>query len=401
MSESIQTACLSSASRRRWLGGAAGLCLLGGWQSPVFAEPRVLPGYASWKDASALEEHSHLALETRRSAMGSSVITPASQLFVRSHLPPPEARILSDRDAWVLQTAGLKQARDITLGELRELGLETVATVLQSAGNGRAFIPGKVNGLPWGVGAAGCVVWSGVPLRRVVRALGGLDPAARFITATGAEVLPEGVDPLSLLPERSVPLRALDDALLAWEMNGEPLPLAHGGPLRLIVPGYYAENQIKYIRRLAFTEQESAARMMARDYRLTPVGAEPGPGDAPLWEMDLKSWINSPAPGGRALKPGPVRVLGVAFGGTRAVRQVEVSVDGGQRWGVAQFSGPDLGRFAWRQFVFETELRTGSHVLACRVTDVEGREQPRLRTDNAGGFANNSWLDHAIKVKVG
>ena len=130
MSESLQTACPSSSSRRRWLGGAAGLCLLGGWQSPVWAEPRVLPGYAAWKDAAALEEHSHLALETRRSAMGSSVITPASQLFVRSHLPPPESRILSDRDAWLLQTAGLKQARDIRLGELRDLGLETVATVL-------------------------------------------------------------------------------------------------------------------------------------------------------------------------------------------------------------------------------------------------------------------------------
>ena len=112
--------------------------------------------------------------------------------------------------------------------------------------------------------------------------------------------------------------------------------------------------------------------------------------------------MSQPGPTSTNNPPGQLlNVLGVAFGGTRAVRQVEVSVDGGQRWGVAQFSGPDLGRFAWRQFVFETELRAGNHLLACRVTDVEGREQPRLRTDNAGGFANNSWLDHAIKVQVG
>eukprot|EP01034_Spumella_vulgaris_P008489 gene8489-10799_t len=184
--------------------------------------------------------------------------------------------------------------RSLTLAELKTLGVETVATVLQCSGNGRGVFPSKPSGTPWSVGAAGCVVWSGVPLRNVVAALGGLADGAAYLTGTGGEKLPEGADPLTVLVERSVPVKAMDDALLAWEMNGEPLSLAHGGPLRLVVPGYQGVNNIKYVKRVAFTSAQSQARIMSHGYRMSPPGSKASPDQPSVWEMGVKSWINGP-----------------------------------------------------------------------------------------------------------
>ena len=108
----------------------------------------------------------------------------------------------------------------------------------------------------------------------MVAALGGGVDGTVYLTGTGGEKLPDGVDPLSVLVERSVPIEALGDAILAWELNGEPIPLAHGGPLRLVVPGYQGVNNIKYIKRLALTPQQSKARIMASSYRLSPPGTK-------------------------------------------------------------------------------------------------------------------------------
>ena len=131
--------------------------------------------------------------------------------------------------------------------------------VLQCSGNGRGLFPNKPSGTAWKVGAAGCVVWSGVPVRTVIEALGGKLDGTSYMTSTGGEKIPEGLDPKSVMVERSVPAAAMTDALLAWELNGVPIPLAHGGPLRLIVPGYAGVNNIKYIKRLAFTAEQTDA----------------------------------------------------------------------------------------------------------------------------------------------
>ncbi|MDB5890240.1 MAG: sulfite oxidase [Polaromonas sp.] len=129
--------------------------------------------------------------------------------------------------------------------DLKSMGIETVAMVLQCSGNGRSFFPSKPSGTPWTVGAAGCVVWSGVPVRAVVEALGGLATGRAYMTGTGGQTLPAGIDPKTIMVERSLPVAAMADALLAWELNGAPVSLAHGGPLRLIVPGYTGVNNIK------------------------------------------------------------------------------------------------------------------------------------------------------------
>jgi sulfite oxidase len=395
--------------RRAVLCGGTTAALLAGLDGPRAAaatattQPaggagRPLPAYAAWKDAAALIVHSSATIETRRDALGASVVTPLERLYVRNNLPPPDASIVADRDAWSLSVEGVGRPAILTLPELRSIGLATVPMVLQCSGNGRGFFPGKPPGTPWTVGAAGCVIWSGVPVRAVVAALGGVVRGAGFMTGTGGEPLPAGLDPQSVIVERSVPLAAMADALLAWELNGAPVPLAHGGPLRLVVPGYAGVNSIKYVKRLAFSAQESTARIMSHGYRLSPSGSQGDPSQPSVQQMSVKSWVSFPGPG--PVPAGVVQVQGVAFGGTRAVKRVEVSIDGGIRWRKASFVGPDLGRYAWRPFVLPVQLEPGQYRVASRATDAAGNVQPRERLDNAAGYNNTSWLDHLVETTV-
>ena len=369
-------------------------------QTPPLAAARQLPAYVNWKDPASLIVHSSSTLETKRSAFGTSVITPAEQLYIRNNLPAPDSSILTNRDEWEVNIEGVKNPRKLTLAQLKSMGLETVAMVLQCSGNGRGFFPSKPSGTPWTVGAAGCVIWSGVPVRAVVEALGGLDGARPLMTGTGGEKLPEGIDPKSVVVERSVPVAAMVDALLAWEMNGTPISLAHGGPLRLIVPGYTGVNNIKYIKQLAFTSAESDARIMSHGYRITPPGAKADPAQPSVQEMTVKSWINSPNGEGGATAAGLMQIQGVAFGGLNAVKKVEVSIDGGKSWREARLVGPDMGKYAWRQFVLSARLPAGNYMLASRATDSAGHVQPETRGENVSGYNNTSWADHAVKVTV-
>ena len=401
--DASQTTTMPSLNRRHLLAGSASALAAAGlstWSAGAVAQVKTLPAYAAWKNIDSAIIHSTRTIETKRSAFGTSVITPSDQLYLRNNLPIPDEAIVANRDAWSVSVEGVKSPRSITVRELKTMGLETVAMVLQCSGNGRGFFPHKPSGTPWTVGAAGCVVWSGVPVKAVAQALGGVDVAMPFMTGTGGEPLPAGLDPKTVVVERSVPVSAMADALLAWEMNGEPIPLAHGGPLRLIVPGFTGVNSIKFIKRLAFTAQESDAHIMSHGYRMSPMGAKGDPGQPSVQEMSVKSWINSPAPDASALKAGRNQISGVAFGGMQAVKRVEVSVDGGKTWAEARLVGPDLGKYAWRQFVLDVKLPVGQFVLASRATDMVGDVQPQERLENASGYNNTSWLDHAVTVQV-
>ena len=398
----------TSLPRRRLLTGSASALAAAGlasWSSGALAQAaapaKPLPANLGWKNADSVIVHSSNTLETKRSAFGTSVITPSDQLYLRNNLPSPDASIVADRDAWEIDIGGVKNPRKLKVGELKTMGLDTVAMVLQCSGNGRGFFPSKPSGTGWTVGAAGCVVWSGVPVRAVVDALGGVVDGGIYMTGTGGEKLPDGIDPKTIVVERSVPAVAMQDAMLAWEMNGEPIPLAHGGPLRLIVPGYTGVNNIKYIKQLAFTPHESEAKIMSHGYRITPPGAKSDPSQPSVQEMSVKSWINSPLPEDGKLKAGSTaQIQGVAFGGMHAVKGVEVSIDGGKTWKAARLIGPDLGKYAWRQFVLQAKLPAGSHMLASRATDTAGNVQPETRGENQSGYNNTSWVDHAVTVTV-
>lgn len=396
------TEVVDSRRRKLLVGGAASVVAVAGAAaiSPralAAGEKKSFPSYVAWKEQDSLILHSAQTLETKREAIGASVITPTDRLFVRNNLPAPDESILADRDAWQVTIQGTKQSRTLSLAELKTLGVETVATVLQCSGNGRAFFDHKASGTPWQVGAAGCVLWTGVPVRKVVEALGGVEKGAKFMTSTGGEVLPQGLDPKSLVVERSVPLAAMENALLAWEMNGEPLPLAHGGPLRLIVPGYYGVNNIKYVKQVAFTERETDAKIQTSGYRMRPVGEKGAPDQLSMWEMNVKSWVTSPVTSAAA---GRVQIQGVAFGGAHAVKSVEVSIDGGRSWRKARFVGPDLGQFAWRPFVLEAELKPGTYTIASRATNTKGSTQPEEFPENERGYGHNGWRRHAVEVTV-
>lgn len=383
--------------------GAAAAAGLGGAAPAALAQgkPKPLPKFAEWKYAEKLIVHSASGIETRRSAFGTSVIVPMDILFVRNNLGAPDESIAYYPDQWELTVEGVARPGKITVGELKRLGITTVATVLQCSGNGRGFFKHKASGSQWKVGAAGCVIWSGVPLAAVAKAFGGVAGNARFVTGRGGERLPAGVDPKTVVVERSVPLDVLDTALLAWEINGEPLPIAHGGPLRLVIPGYYGVNNIKYISRLAFTPDETGANIQTSGYRVRPIGQKGAPGQPSMWGMNVKSWINSPSgEPGETVRAGMVQIHGVAFAGLNAPAKVEVSVDGGRSWRNAQFVGPDLGRYSWRQFVFAARLEPGRHILASRATDTAGNTQPAERVENERGYGHNGWRDHAVEVEV-
>jgi sulfite dehydrogenase len=390
--------------RRRLLAGGAGLftaSTFAGFVHPAWGQTKKpLPQYVSWKDPEAVTVHSPTTIETERDALARYAVTPERILYIRNNLPPPGDDIVADRDAWQVAFDGVRNARSLRVGDLKKLGKRDVTMVLQCSGNGRAYFPHKPSGTQWTVGAAGNVTWTGVPLRAVIDQLGGPASGVRFVTGTGGEQIAAGVDPKSVIVERSVPLDMLDDIVLAWDLNGSPVSLAHGGPIRMIVPGYTGVNSVKYVKRVALTPNESDARIQASRYRMVPLGEKATTSHPSVWQMDVKSWINLPDPEAGTVRAGSVLIEGVAFGGAAPPRSVEVSVDGGKTWTPARFVGPDMGRYAWRQFVLPVRLQPGTYTLASRATDTNGRAQPEQRRENQSGYVNNSWRDHALTIKV-
>ena len=389
-------------NRRQFLltsAGGAAAAGLAGFAPAAFAQGKPLPPVAAWKDADRLIVHSASGVETKRSAFGDGVLTDNDILFLRNNIAAPSASILANPDAWSVEIDGVTSPRSITVGELKTMGIETVAMVLQCSGNGRGFFAHKASGSQWKVGAAGCSMWTGVPVKTVVAALGGVRQGMRYMTSTGGETIPAGIDAKSVQVERSVPWNMMERALLAWELNGEDLPLAHGGPLRVIIPGYYGVNNVKYVKRLAFTTDETKAKIQTSGYRVRGVGVKGAPNQPSMWEMNLKSFVTHPA-GEGPVRAGLVQIHGVAFSGSSAVKGVDVSVDGGGNWLPAAFSGPLLGPYAWRRFVLPVRLASGAYEITSRATAYDGTAQPELRVENERGYTHNGWRDHAVKVTV-
>jgi len=190
----------------------------------------------------------------------------------------------------------------------------------------------------------------------------------------------------------------LASTLLAYEMNGEPLPLKHGYPLRALALGWTGANCVKWLQRIVVLDRPHAGFFMDSVYRVFQKGQDPQSGEV-VTGIKLKSIITQPLPG-EEVPAGSVVVLGAAYAGEARVERVEVSLDGGTSWKPAQLIGPDEP-FAWRQwqYVWEQAPR-GDYTLMARATDDQGRQQPMQAAWNSLGYGNNGVREHAVSIKI-
>ena len=331
--------------------------------------------------------------EPPRTALAERAVTPVERFYVRNHGPVPAL----DADALRLTVGGLvERPLELSLAALRAglLPLAEVAATLQCAGNRRAglaevrAIPGEA---PWGPGATGTAIWRGVRLADLLAAA-GVRAGAAHVALIGADRSEETDPPQPF--GTSIPLEKAEhpEVLLAWEMNGEPLPAVHGGPLRAVVPGYIGARSVKWLQRIEPAAEPHPGYFQAVAYRLLAPDEEPGPGrGVVLGEVALNADVLEPADGA-TVPAGPVRVRGYAFaGGERHVARVDVSIDAGATWSQAELLD-DLGPWAWRHWRIDVGLAPGEHEILVRAWDSSAATQPEDEAAlwNPKGYVNNA-----------
>jgi sulfane dehydrogenase subunit SoxC len=324
-------------------------------------------------------------------------ITPAGLHYLLIHYDIP----VVDATAWRLRVDGnVERPLTLSLDDLRARPAETRAVTLECAGNGRARLEPRPISQPWLTEAVGTAEWTGTPLRPLLEEAG--------LGAATIEILFRGLDRgieggVEQLYERSLPLAEAvgPDALLAYAMNGEPLPAQHGFPLRLVIAGWYGMAHVKWLDAIvALTEpfdgyqQTTGYRMYAADgeagelvTRMVPRSLTVPPGIPDFLTRE------------RFVDAGPCRLEGRAWSGWAPITRVEVSVDGGATWDEAQLDTP-LGDRAWRGWTYAWDAAApGSHVISSRATDADGRTQPVDPAWNLKGYANNAVERIAVTVR--
>ena len=311
-------------------------------------------------------------------------ITDKHRLFVRNIQDHAEAHTLDPMpvEGWEIELVGLIDPLRVVIHaeELLEMEQVEYEMVLQCSGNGRTMYP-SIPGTPWNQGGVGNVVFSGVPLSAVLAKHNvRIDPQAKYVTAEGKDG-PIGRELPDL--EHSLPVAdVLEKSILALKMNGEDLPGIHGGPVRLVTPGFFGTMQIKWLERLRFETSESSCFYHAVEYRVPLKPVKPGEkfrftleNSRPTWYIRLMSYILDPESGAE-LAAGPATVSGVAYNdGSARLESVLVSIDRGRSWQPAEFETPD-SPYAWYQWSIETELSPGTHEIWARAIDTLGRTQP-------------------------
>ena len=299
-------------------------------------------------------------------------------------------------ESWRLSIQGLvKKTTLLSFSDILSMTKVEVANTLECSGNGRSLLRDKAPGNPWTIGGVGNAVWGGVRLSDVL-ARAGIMPEVRHV---GFEGLDNPLTAGTVKFIRSIPVeKAMDSTILAYEMNGEPLPLEHGYPLRALALGWTGANCVKWLSKISLLDQPVAGFFMDNVYRIFQKGEEPGSGKV-VTAIPLKSIITSPA-NGAALAGGIVVIRGAAYAGEADIATVEVSVDDGLTWHAAEFIGPHQ-RYAWRRWEYSwIASATGKYTLLARATDDRGQIQPMSASWNVLGYGNNGSREHAITVII-
>lgn len=402
MSEQVQGSNRGGIRRRNFLAATAvgipslavnwsqlALAAEGPGNTPIAAQPNSFPGLI-------LREREPVNLEFPFPTLDAE-ITPNHRFFVRTHFKIPQL----DSAAWRLRIDGhVEKELEFSYNELRKLPARNVTATLECAGNGRGFLVPKAKGLPWELGGISTAVWTGVPLAALLEKA-GVRVGAVDVVLEGAdqgEINDDPKSPGKIAFERSLPLAKArqPEVLLAYQMNGEPLPVKHGFPVRAIVPGWYGMASVKWLKRISVTSRpfQGYWQSVTYAYWQTEMGR---PTLVPVTTMAVKSTIARPClqevvPAGK-----PYRVHGAAWAGEADIAKVEFSSNGGRTWQSAKLVGQQVP-FAWRLWEFDWDVprQPGTYPLQARATDTLGRTQPLAHDRNHGGYQ----IHHVITVEV-
>ncbi len=315
-------------------------------------------------------------------------VTPIGLHYLLIHYDIPHV----DAQMWRL-TVGGRVATELSLDldALRALPSHEVVATMECAGNGRAHLAPRPLSQPWLLEAVGTGRWRGVRLRDL------LDRAG--VGPDTVEVLFSGLDRGIENGEKQFFQRSLTladarqpDVLLAYELNGIPLPPQHGFPLRLLVPGWYGMTNVKWLTRVTLLTEPFTGYQQARGYRLRQAEDDEG---EPLSRIFPRALMVPPGipefmTRERTVPVGTWTIEGRAWSGHAPVATVEVSTNDGATWQPARLDPPELGRWAWQRWSYEWyAAERGRHVLSCRARDEADNEQPAEQAWNAGGYANN------------
>jgi sulfane dehydrogenase subunit SoxC len=324
-------------------------------------------------------------------------LTPVGLHYLLVHYDIP----IVDEAAWRLRIGGrVREPLELSLADLRSRDAVTRPITMECAGNGRAQLDPRPVSQPWLAEAVGTAAWTGAPLAPLL-AEAGLAGDALEVVFTGLDRGVEGG--VEQLYERSLSLADAqrDDVLLAYAVNGVPLPPQHGFPLRLVVPGWYGMTSVKWLQAITVVAQPFAGYQQATGYRIRRRSGEEG---TPVTRMEPRSLMVPPGipdflTRRRFLAPGPVRLEGRAWSGWGPVERVEVSVHGGAGWAPARLGEPP-GPAAWAPWWFDWDAPPGEHELCVRAHDASGRGQPDAPPWNVGGYANNAVQRVAVTVRA-
>jgi len=323
-----------------------------------------------------------------------SWITDNDVFFKRNQGQIPEEPVsLAD---WRLSVEGLvKKNLMLTFDDLRRLPKVEAANTLECSGNSRSLLAQKASGNPWTIGGVGNAVWGGVRLRDVLETA-GLQANAGHV---GFEGFDEPLGSAGIKFIRSIPIaKAMASTLLVYEMNGRPLPLEHGYPLRSLALGWTGANCVKWLYKIMVLEQPFEGFFMDKVYRVFQKGEDPRSGEV-VKDLQVKSVIVEPEKD-QILSAGIVPIRGAAYAGEAGIEKVDVSVDHGATWQPAELIGLEQP-CAWRHWEFLWEVKAGGEytIMAC-ATDTDGRRQPETAHWNALGYGNNGVREHAVTVRI-